>query len=130
MRCPTCKKRDTYAPWEGKIMLMGVEVFTHGSRCGACGETLFDYDEVGRQEQIVVRALVARGIRAGNEFALVRKLAGLRAVDVAAMLDVTPDTVSRWERGKAPLPRMAAYVISDLYEHPDDARLRLQALAS
>lgn len=29
-----------------------------------------------------------------------RKTAGIRAVDLAKWLDVTPETVSHWERGK------------------------------
>jgi transcriptional regulator with XRE-family HTH domain len=58
-----------------------------------------------------------------------RRRAGLRALDIAAMLSVTPETVSRWERGTVETPRAAAYVLGDLLEHPKLARERFDAFA-
>src|SRR5262245_14564181 len=129
MRCVTCNKTDTYRPWEGPIELMGVQILARGLRCASCGETLFDANETERQERALASALVKRGIRAGREFKLVRKLARLRAVDVAAMLDVRPETVSRWERDEVVIPRAAAFVLGELYERPRDARRKLEAFA-
>ena len=129
MRCVSCRKTDTFRPWEGPITLMGIEVMAHGLRCENCGEILFDADEVRRQERAVASGLVARGVRTGKEFKFVRKLAGLQAVDLAAMLDVRPETVSRWERDTIPVPRTAAFALGELYEHPRTARQRLEAFA-
>ncbi|HET7504269.1 MAG TPA: type II TA system antitoxin MqsA family protein, partial [Kofleriaceae bacterium] len=126
MKCPSCEKPGTLRAWDGRIERHGVEIAARGKRCRACDEMLFDLAEMKRQERIIAKELAARGVRTGGEFKLVRKVAGLRAVDVAAMLDVTPETVSRWERGTVTIPRAAAYVLSDLLEHPKVARERLE----
>jgi len=129
MRCVNCKKTGTYRPWKGPVELMGIDVEAKGMRCAACGELLFDADEVRRQERALADVLVARGIRSGREFKLVRKVAGLRAAELADMLDVRPETVSRWERGEVAIPRSAAFVLGELFERPREARRRLAALA-
>jgi putative zinc finger/helix-turn-helix YgiT family protein len=116
MRCPSCKTTGTIRTWEGRIERYGVEIVAHGQRCRDCGETLFDAAEMKRQERAIAKEIATRGVRAGSEFKLLRKVAGLRAVDVAGMLEVTPETVSRWERGTLEIPRAAAYVLGDLFE--------------
>ena len=129
MTCVTCKKTGTYRPWKGPVELMGARIEGQGMRCESCGELLFDADEVRRQESALASALVQRGIRTGREFKLVRKLAGLRAVELAGLLDVRPETVSRWERDEVAIPRSAAFVLGELYDRPREARRRLAALA-
>jgi putative zinc finger/helix-turn-helix YgiT family protein len=129
MKCPTCNKTDTFRPWEGSVKLAGLEVVGRGQRCRSCGEILFDGAEVERQEREIATALVARGVRTGPEFKLVRKVAGLRATEVADMFGVRPETVSRWERGEVEVPRTAAYALGELYEHPKITRQKLEAFA-
>ncbi len=130
MRCPSCKKEDTLRPWSGTITLSGVEIQTRGQQCSTCGEQLFDYEEVGRQEQVLAAALVERGIRKGNEFALVRKAAGFKAVEVAELFGVRPETVSRWEHGESEIPRTAAFALAELFRHPKLTRQSFEALAA
>jgi putative zinc finger/helix-turn-helix YgiT family protein len=129
MRCPGCKKNGTLRSWQGPITLMGVEIVARGRRCESCGETLFDFEEVGRQEQAVADALIKRGIRTGTEFKFVRKVAGLRANEVANMFGVRAETVSRWEHGEVEVPRTAAYALGELYVHPKLTRQRFEAFA-
>jgi putative zinc finger/helix-turn-helix YgiT family protein len=129
MKCPTCRKDNTLKAWEGKITRMGVELTAHGERCSACGEQLFDYAEAKRQRQVLVAALVERGVRTGQEFALVRKAADLRGVEVAELFGVRPETISRWEHGEAEIPRTAAFALAELYKHPKLTRQSFQALA-
>src|SRR5689334_17175942 len=111
MRCPTCKQEDTFVPWRGMEPLMGFEFEISGQQCKACGEILFKLSERGRMEQLAVAQIVARGIRSGKEFKFVRKLAGLRANEIAEMLGVRKETVSRWERGEVDIPRTAAFAL-------------------
>ena len=129
MRCPTCKKPNTLRPWVGSETRMGVELIARGDRCEFCGETLFDHEEMGRQERLMATGVVARGIRKANEFRFVRTLTGFKANEVAAMLDVRPETVSRWERGEVEIPRLAAFALGELYEHPRVVRAKLEAFA-
>jgi putative zinc finger/helix-turn-helix YgiT family protein len=127
MRCPNCGKTGTIRTWEGRIVRYGVEIVAHGQRCRDCDETLFEAAEMKRQERAIAKEIATRRVRTGSEFKLLRKVAGLCAVDVAGMLDITPETVSRWERGTVEIPRAAAYVLGDLFEHPKLARERLAA---
>jgi DNA-binding transcriptional regulator YiaG len=129
MRCPNCKKTDTLKPWTGKTTRLGIEIDTRGERCTACGDTIVDYDEAGRQEQALAAGIIARGIRKGNEFALVRKAVGIKAIALAEMLDVRPETVSRWERGEVEIPRAVAFALGELYERPRVVRQKLEAFA-
>jgi putative zinc finger/helix-turn-helix YgiT family protein len=129
MRCPTCKKEDSFPPWKGMLPVMGIELEYRGQRCTSCGEILIKLSEHGRQERVAAEQLVARGIRSGDEFKFVRKVAGLRANEVADMFGVRKETVSRWERGEVAIPRTAAYALGELFEHPKLTRRRLEAFA-
>src|SRR5262245_37817810 len=100
MRCPTCKKENSLRPWEGSWPVRGIDLVAHGRRCSACGEILVALSEHGRLERLAAAQLVARGIRTGREFKFVRKLAELRANEVAELLGIRKETVSRWERGE------------------------------
>jgi putative zinc finger/helix-turn-helix YgiT family protein len=129
MRCPNCNK-DALHDWEGHIPRMGIKISVHGRRCSVCGETLYDHEEVGRQEQELAAALVERGVRTGPEFALVRKAAGFRAVEIAELFGVRPETVSRWEHGEGEIPRTAAFALGQLYAHPKLTRQSFEALGA
>jgi DNA-binding transcriptional regulator YiaG len=109
---------------------MGIDVFAHGQRCESCKETLIGIEEMERLEHEAAAALVKRGIRSGTEFKLVRKLAHFKATEIAELLDVRPETVSRWEREETEIPRVAAFTLGELYEHPKKTREKLEAFAS
>jgi transcriptional regulator with XRE-family HTH domain len=56
-----------------------------------------------------------------------RKALGLRAADLAEMLDVTPETLSRWETGKLPMGRTSWLTLSSLALDFEATAARLQA---
>lgn len=127
MECPTCNKENTLRSWEGAWPVRGIDLVAHGQRCSSCGEILVASSEHGRLERLAAAQLVARGIRTGRELKFVRKLAGLRANEVAYLFGVRSETVSRWERGEVEIPRTAAYALGQLFEHPKLTRQRLEA---
>lgn len=127
MKCPACKANKLRS-WKGPFDFDGVEVFAHGMRCGACGETLFDAEQAEQLVRMRAGALVQRGIRTGIEFKFVRKAAGLKAVELGELLDVNAKTVSRWETGEVEIPRTAAFVLGELLERPRVVRERLMKL--
>ena len=129
MKCPSCKQ-DTLSAWKGRITRMGVEIDAIGQRCSSCGEELYSYEEIGRQDALIADALVERGVRTGAEFVFVRKSADLKAVEVAEMFGVRPETVWRWEHGETEIPRTAAYALGQLYAHPKLTRQSFEALAA
>ena len=127
--CPTCK-RGRLEPWVGPVPMWGlVEVAGRGEHCPECDELLIHDTELGRIEQVAANTIATRGITNGRELLFVRKAASLRAVDVAALLDVTPETVSRWEHDERPIPRLVAFTIGELYLRPKITRGKLETLA-
>jgi DNA-binding transcriptional regulator YiaG len=125
MRCTNCKKADTQ-PWEGETTLHGAKLFARGERCPKCEDVTLSLEESQRLEHEAAKAIVGRGIRTGSEFKFVRKMTGRTAVELASILDVEPDTVSRWERNAVKFPRAAAFTLGMLYEKPKATRLRLE----
>jgi putative zinc finger/helix-turn-helix YgiT family protein len=109
-KCPGCGTR-TIRPGRaeltrtvGGLTLTGeVEV----ERCDSCGEWSVGYAEGRRFDLAVALALVEHGVDAADAFKFMRKTTGLRASDLAALLGVTPETVSRWETGKVAVERRA-----------------------
>ena len=105
MRCAVCGKAAKAGRTEmvrtvtGHAFSATVRAYT----CGACGEVFYDDAEVERVDLAIARALVDAGIESGAAFKLVRKAIGLRAADVAALLKVAKETVSRWETDKVPI---------------------------
>ena len=65
-------------------------------KCTSCGELLISGPGLGAFERAITLEL-ARGGEVGPEgFRWLRKAAGLKAVRLAELLDVTPMQVSRW----------------------------------
>jgi len=103
-------------------------------KCTSCGELLISGPGLGAFERAITLEL-ARSGRVGPEgFRWLRKAAGLKAVRLAELLDVTPMQVSRWENGRKPLERRAVALVSALaLEHIEGkaaTRAVLEALAA
>jgi putative zinc finger/helix-turn-helix YgiT family protein len=122
-KCPRCK--SAMKPWEGEVSMYGVTVVAMAHECGECGERTFTAEQSKELEQRVAKALVDAGARTGPAFKFLRKAAGLKAAELADILGVTPETVSRWEREKVAIPRAIAFTLGELHEHPQRARRRL-----
>jgi DNA-binding transcriptional regulator YiaG len=102
-------------------------------RCRACGETYVQPDALERFELLVAVKLVQSGENSGEVLRFLRKTLPLRAVDLAELLDVTPETVSRWETGKLPVERRALALLGSLVVDKHEGRTstleRLRALS-
>ena len=103
-------------------------------KCTSCGELLISGRGLGAFEHAITLEL-ARGGEVGPEgFRWLRKAAGLKAVRLAELLDVTPMQVSRWENGRKPLERRAVALVSALaleqVEGKAATRAVLEALAA
>src|SRR6184192_2178551 len=136
-RCPTCGKtvfqHATYAArrdLDGRRFTGDVPA----RRCKSCGELLISGPGLAAFERAITLDL-ARGGEVGPEgFRWLRKAAGLKAVRLAELLDVTPMQVSRWENGRKPLERRAVALVSALAieqtEGKTATRAILEALAT
>lgn len=103
-----------------------------GNQCTKCRETHVPPSVVQEFELAVACELADRGVRTGEAVRHMRKVLGLRAADLARLLDLTPETISHWETGKAPIGRAAFVVlgalVQDALEGRSSTRDRLAAL--
>jgi putative zinc finger/helix-turn-helix YgiT family protein len=102
-------------------------------RCRSCDGAPLDGTVVRRSQLAVCRALADAGVFTGEALRHMRKALGLRATELARLLDVTPETVSHWETGKVP-PNRAAFIavcamIQDAIDGRTTTRDRLRVLA-
>jgi len=67
--------------------------------CG-CGESVIDYAPLHRFNLAIAGKLAELGASSGEAFKFMRKAIGMKAADLAALLHVVPETVSRWETGQ------------------------------
>ncbi len=62
----------------------------------------------------MAKELAVAGVKSGAALRFIRKAAGLPATDLAVLLDVRPETVSRWENDKRPIDRGSCAVLHQL----------------
>lgn len=79
-----------------------------------CGESLIAYADLADAEPSVTRALVAVGWAHPDALRWLRKAAALRANELAGLLGVAPETVSRWEHGTRTIDRAALALVASL----------------
>lgn len=104
-RCTLCKKplRSATTDYPLNVGDKTVTVKIPAQRCTGCGDVFTSFDDMQRAALAVAEAVILSGQRTGASFRFLRKTLGLRANELAEKLDTTPETVSRWERGKRPL---------------------------
>ena len=83
-------------------------------KCGRCGESFLSGPDLGRAELLAGAEAIARGLRDGATLKFVRKALGLRAVELGELLDVSAETVSRWENGHRAAERSVWNTLADL----------------
>jgi hypothetical protein len=73
-----------------------VRVTVPAEVCDACGESLIADADLAHTEHAVTRARVAAGSTHPDALRRPRKAADLRANELAGLLGVAPETLSRW----------------------------------
>ena len=82
------------------VTLQQIEV----SRCPVCGETEVAIPHIETLHRAIAAVLIAETCPTrSEEIRYLRKYLGWSGVDFAAHMGVTPETVSRWERGTTPM---------------------------
>lgn len=82
--------------------------------CRKCGADYVDHHDLARFELAVSAWLGSHGVRTAEAFKFMRKALGLKAAELASLLDLTPETVSRWENGHGTIDVGAFTVLSKL----------------
>ncbi|MGZ3416319.1 MAG: hypothetical protein ACXWUG_30230 [Polyangiales bacterium] len=100
-RCPACQGLDR---WIDKTVDVTHQISGHefvgavpARECMACGNVLLD---PRAQEHLCLRiasVIADSGLSTGRAFRFMRKAIAMRASDLARLLQVAPETISRWE---------------------------------
>jgi putative zinc finger/helix-turn-helix YgiT family protein len=112
MKCDMCgaqmkSGRENYLYDESgldSVTLMNVEM----RRCPECGEYEVDIPRIDELHRLIAQTVASKESRlTPQEIRFLRKYLGFSGVDFARTLDVTPETVSRWETGKKQMSPVA-----------------------
>lgn len=100
MKCFNCGKatfKHGQVPFT--LTVADVEFATElpGGQCASCSGRAIDGDAAARFELQVAAELVGRGLRSGETFRFMRKALGMKAADLAQVMNVAAETLSRWE---------------------------------
>jgi putative zinc finger/helix-turn-helix YgiT family protein len=101
-------------------------------KCSECSELYFPGPALEAFDVAIAGELARHGEVSAEAFAFMRRAIGMTARELAELLDVTPETVSRWEHGKRQLERgpfaLLAEMVLDRLEGRTTTLDRLKAL--
>ena len=93
-------------------------------KCASCGAVYTAGPVIEKVEAFVASRLPEAGVETGAAFKFMRKALGLKASEVADLLDVRPETVSRWENGETP-DKMRLATLAEIASETLEGRTRL-----
>jgi DNA-binding transcriptional regulator YiaG len=82
--------------------------------CTSCGAKYYATQDLARFDLAAAVALASAAIVEPEALKFMRKATGLRAAELADLLAVRPETISRWESGKAKIDRAAYATLRQL----------------
>ncbi len=82
--------------------------------CSSCGMRYYAGPDLARFDLAVALALVNAGVTESEALRFMRKVTGLNGKEFAELLEVRPETVSRWEQDKRPIDRASYAIIRQL----------------
>lgn len=108
-RCIKCKGRLVRGTKEESHRLAERRFVTEvpSMSCTGCGEVYVDSASLERVELAVAAHVAKQGPATGETFRFMRKALSLRGSELGALLDVTAETISRWENGQRNVHRTA-----------------------
>ena len=116
-RCPRCKAgllEATAVDVTRRIGGQEVRARAAAMICAGCGTIVHQRRELQRIELEIAARLVEEGRRDGEVLRYVRRALGLKGKDVARLLEVCAETVSRREQGKVPVDRATLVVLRQM----------------
>ena len=123
---PICATRsNTRSPVECRRTVAGVLL----DEIPSCGAIYFNGPALENFDLAVANKLARAGVSDGEAVKFIRKAVGLPAVTLAELLDTSPETVSRWERGVSRIDRAAFAILAGIVmEKADDRSDTLERL--
>lgn len=128
VRCGTKAKRFRKAKREQRYQVG--ETTYHANvpmlQCPGCGEGYVEGPDLKTAELAVAAEVARRGPAAGFSFRFMRKVLGIRGNEMAELLGVRPETISRWEQGRGHVDRSAWTVLSAIVIEEREGRRSLR----
>lgn len=105
MKCTTCKGAIRPAVVELKVKAAGHTFVADvaAGKCASCGEVFYPSALLDMVDLIIAATLVRSGERSGEVMRFVRKAIGMPAKELAELMGMSPEHVSRLETGKSPV---------------------------
>jgi putative zinc finger/helix-turn-helix YgiT family protein len=116
-RCVQCKNPNlSIQKKKYNLTISGykVEAELPAVQCKSCGQTYWDGEAIERFELTAAGWFARQGVYSGEVFKFMRKTLGLKATELAELLDVSVETISRWEQGHRPADRKALSILGSL----------------
>jgi len=95
------------------------------SRCTQCESFTISYDAMGIVDDGIARELARHGDMSPAVFKRLRKAIDLRVEELAELLHVLPETITRWERDDEPIDHLAGVVVASMVLERLDGRSTL-----
>jgi DNA-binding transcriptional regulator YiaG len=121
MKCGSCGKNTLEKkPIRHEVNVDGARFVgtLPGHKCASCEGTQIALDDLMRFDHAVAMHLAEHGPVSGATLRYMRKSIPLAAADLAALLHVAPETVSRWETGDRAVDRAAWLVVRGMLLDP------------
>jgi DNA-binding transcriptional regulator YiaG len=97
--------------------------------CSSCNHVEVDRVAESKFLEQIARVLADSGAASGGAFRIMRKAIGMRGTELARLLAVAPETVSRWETEKRGIDRATVAVLASLvHERAEQRRTTLDSL--
>lgn len=115
-KCPNCSARLQQKQIERIRHVAGhaFKAALPAQVCASCGATYFADADVAGFDLQVAATLAESGIKDAEALKFMRKVTGLNGKEFAELLEVRPETVSRWEQAKRPIDRSTYALIRQL----------------
>jgi putative zinc finger/helix-turn-helix YgiT family protein len=113
-RCFNCKSTELVAAEHEDRLEVAGHCFVRSVpslRCARCGEETMKGEELEAFEVEAAAEFARHGEHSAEAFKFMRRILGLKAVELGELLDVTPETISRWENEKQAVERRAAALL-------------------
>lgn len=125
VQCGMAAKRFRKAKREQRYLVGETTYYTSVpmKECPGCREGYVDGPALKACELAVAAEVASRGPVSGTSFRFMRKVLGIRGNEMAELLGVRPETISRWEQGRGEVDRSAWTVLSSMVlEERDGSR--------
>ena len=117
IRCAKCKHEDLQKTRKTRIRTVAGHTFQaelDALNCPACDATHYSAQSVETFEMAIAVWLAEQGVNDGEAIRLMRNVLKLKGLELAALLDVTPETLSRWEKEHRPPDRKATALLASM----------------